>query len=55
MVIHGSNDNKSNKDRKGLTVRFKAKSDKKLKYKHLDYLKQLRVQIKKRSIIQEVA
>ena len=55
MVIHGSNDNKSNKDRKGLTVRFKAKSDKKLKYKHLDYLKQLRAQIKRRSIIQKVA
>ncbi len=55
MIAHGSNDNKSNKDRRGLTVRFKAKNDKKLKSKHLEYLRQLRAQIEKRSIIKRVA
>ena len=49
-IVHGSNENKSNKDRKGLTVRFKAKTDKRVKSKHLKYLRDLREQIKKRAI-----
>ena len=49
-IVHGSNENKSNKDRKGLTVRFKAKTDQRVKSKHLKYLRDLREQIKKRAI-----
>lgn len=49
-IVHGSYENKSNKDRKGLTVRFKAKTDKKVKSKHLKYLRDLKEQIKKREV-----
>ena len=45
MIVHGSSINKSSKSRKGLTVRFKAKSSKIDKLRQMRYLKSLKKQI----------
>ncbi len=51
MIVHGSNVNKSSKSRKGLTVRFKARSSKVDKLKQNQYWKHLDKQIIERKKI----
>ena len=49
VVVHGSEKNKSNKPRKGLTLRFKSHSSKIDKFLRKKYEVELKSQIKKRS------
>jgi len=48
MIVHGSGINKSSKSRKGLTVRFKARSSKVDKLKQNVYWKFLDKQVEQR-------
>ena len=49
VVVHGSEKNKSNKPRKGLTLRFKSHSSKIDKFLRKKYEVELKSQINKRS------